>query len=87
MEVLLSNQARKFLDRIGDSALRSRLFGMIDALSSNPIPYKKYDVKKIKGMKNSYRLRKGDIRIQYAFSGKTKTVYVTAIKRREQAYR
>lgn len=87
MEVILSNQARKFLDNIEDSALRNKLFAMVDTLSSDPIPYKKYDVKKIRGMKSSYRLRKGDIRIQYAFFGKSKTVYVTAIKRREQAYR
>jgi len=34
-------------------------------LKSNPIPYKKYDVAKLKGYRNTYRIRLGKLRVIY----------------------
>ncbi len=87
MKVILSNQAEKFLDDLHHDKYRKKLWEMIDHLELDPIPYKKYDLKKIEGTKNSYRLRKGDFRIIYAYDNETKTVHITSIDRRKRAYK
>ena len=87
MKVILSNQARKFLDRLYDKKQSEKLCQIIDYLQIDPVPYKEYDLEKMGGMESSYRLRKGDFRIVYSFNSETNTVYVIEITRREQAYR
>lgn len=87
MQVKLSNQAGKFLDSLHEEKYKQKLEEMIGYLEINPVPYKEYDLKKIKGMESSYRLRKGDFRVEYAYDNVTKVVYITKISRRKKAYK
>ena len=87
MRVILSNQAKKFLLRLDDQKQRQKLEDIADQLAFDPLPYAEYDLEKIKGADSSYRLRKGDYRIVYAFSKDMDAIWITEITRREQAYR
>ncbi|RLE92294.1 MAG: hypothetical protein DRJ55_04680 [Thermoprotei archaeon] len=44
---------------------KDRLIELFKILKSNPIPYKKYDVAKLKGYRNTYRIRLGKLRVIY----------------------
>mgnify|MGYP001558637068 CR=1 FL=1 len=87
MEVVLSNQSRKFLTKLHDKKYKERLFEVLGFLSVDPVPHATFDLEKMGGMENTYRLRKGDFRIVYNFNKNTNIVYVIEITRREQAYK
>jgi mRNA-degrading endonuclease RelE of RelBE toxin-antitoxin system len=42
-----------------------RVLMALEALSQNPAPTPEYDVKKLAGMRDAYRIRIGAIRIEY----------------------
>lgn len=62
--VLVSKQAGKFLKSL-DRKRQNRIIRVLETLESNPIPFRIYDMKKLRGMENSYRIRVGNIRITY----------------------
>jgi len=43
--------------------LKEKLRNLFEALKSNPLPFREYDLKKLKGTENFYRIRIGGIRI------------------------
>ena len=55
-------------------------------LRENPVPAELYDVKKLKGYRDTYRVRIGDVRIIYEISWDETTVNVLYIGPRESAY-
>ena len=87
MQISLSNQARKFLDKLHDRKTKEKIIETLEFLRVNPIPYKEFDLEKMGGMESTYRLRKGDFRIVYNFDKETRAVYILEITRREQAYK
>lgn len=62
--VLISNQARKFIKKL-DNKRRERILVVLETLKSNPMPFRIYDLKKLEGIENSYRIRIGNMRITY----------------------
>jgi len=62
--VLISNQARKFIKKL-DNKRRERILEVLETLKSNPMPFRIYDLKKLEGIENSYRIRVGNMRITY----------------------
>ncbi len=63
-KILVSKQALKFLKSV-DTKDQERLIAVLEALQENPIPFRAYDMKKLVGMKNTYRIRVGKHRITY----------------------
>ena len=59
----------------------------LDELSTNPIPFKRYDLKKLKGYKDTFRIRIGGIRIIYTIDWDSKSIIVHYIGSRERAYK
>jgi mRNA interferase RelE/StbE len=57
--------------------------GRIEKLAENPRPS---GCKKLKGGVNEWRIRIGDYRVIYAIEDNTKTVDVTRIAHRREAY-
>jgi mRNA interferase RelE/StbE len=55
-------------------------------LKNDPIPYKKTDICKLQGYKNTYRIRTGNIRIVYQVQWNEKTILISYIGPREKAY-
>jgi mRNA-degrading endonuclease RelE of RelBE toxin-antitoxin system len=63
-----------------------RVILALEALRQNPAPVPQYDVKKLKGLKDTYRMRIGDIRIEYHVAWEHRRIGVLAIEFRGRAY-
>jgi mRNA-degrading endonuclease RelE of RelBE toxin-antitoxin system len=60
---------------------------VLEALSQNPAPVPEYDVKKLTGMHDTFRIRIGEIRIEYEANWESKKIAVLAIEFRGRAYK
>ncbi len=54
--------------------MKEKVLELLDVLESTSIPVDNYDIKKMKGLKNTYRIRIGDYRVVYQvdFSNKVR---------------
>ncbi len=67
--------------------IRDKVLNLIINLQYAPYPFKEHDLKKIKGLKDVYRVRIGDYRVIYLVNDDLKKVTVLEVKSREKAYR
>jgi mRNA interferase RelE/StbE len=81
-ELLLSKAARKQLAAL-PVFIHNKIIEDISHLSSVPRPV---GCKKLKGYKNSYRIRVGDYRIIYEIEDKVLRVLIVAIGNRKNIY-
>lgn len=84
-KVVLKRSAEKFLFRV-NKKIRMKIFQVLKNLETNPIPFKVYDLVKLKGYKNRFRIRMGKVRIVYEFVPEKLTVIVWDINFRERIY-
>jgi mRNA-degrading endonuclease RelE of RelBE toxin-antitoxin system len=63
-----------------------RVLLAFEALTQNPAPAPEYDVKKLSGMHDTYRIRIGEVRIEYEVDWGSKRIGILAIEFRERAY-
>ena len=84
-EVHLSTKAKKELEQL-DENLRNRIVKILEVLQLDPVPVRFYDVKKMVGVENTYRIRIGKIRIIYTVIWKDKVVIVSKIGFRGRVY-
>lgn len=81
--VRLSNKAEKqFLDL--EQKYRDRVIELFKKLEQAPVPAKEYDLKKIKGEEDCYRIRLSRFRVLYQVFREEKTVRITKIERRSE---
>jgi mRNA interferase RelE/StbE len=64
-----------------------RILMVLEALSQNPAPAPEYDVKKLAGMHDTYRIRIGEIRIEYKVYWEFKRIGILRIEFRGRAYK
>lgn len=64
-----------------------RVLMVLEALGQNPAPVPEYDVKKLSGMYDTYRIRIGEIRIEYEVDWDSKQVQILAVEFRRSAYK
>jgi len=64
-----------------------RILLVLEALSQNPAPAPEYDVKKLAGMRDTYRVRIGEIRIEYNVDWESKRIAILAAEFRGRAYK
>lgn len=76
--VLLTHRASKGLKRAPEH-VKKRLIEALDALQQSFAPVKLFDVKKLKGYDDTFRIRVGDWRMLYEFRRKEDTVLVFEI--------
>ena len=81
-DVFLTNRAEKSLKSINKKDIRDKIVKDIDTLIYSCFP-KNYDIKKLKGYKNTYRIRVGKYRIIYYVDFKNKKIYVLSILHRK----
>jgi mRNA interferase RelE/StbE len=55
-EVRLKKRPEKFLFKINEK-MRAKILEILKTLEKDPIPLKQYDVKKLKGFENKFRIR------------------------------
>ena len=85
-QVFISKRAKKSLEKL-PSSYRRRITELLLLMRENPVPAEYYDVKKIKGHIDTYRVRIGDIRVIYEILWDDRRVNVLLIERRGKAYR
>jgi mRNA interferase RelE/StbE len=81
----IKNKALKKLAEI-ESAQKQAVKTILLILKNDPIPFRKADVCKLKGLNNTYRIRIGEIRIVYEVQWKEKTIIIQYVGSREKAY-
>ena len=84
-EVIAASRARKSAKRLPEKH-RRRIVEFLLFLRENPVPAEYYDVKKLKGYRDTYRARIGDLRVIYEILWDLKRVHVLVIEHRERAY-
>jgi mRNA interferase RelE/StbE len=65
---------------------KNRVKEVISTLKSDPIPFRRLDVAKLRGYENTYRIRVGDLRIVYEVNWDKKRILIHFIGSRERAY-
>jgi len=83
-EVKFSNKAEKAINK-SDSKLRKRLKDLFEKLMQNPVPAKKYDLRKIAGEEDTYRIRLSSFRTTYTVYWEQKLIRVTKVKKRKES--
>ena len=82
-QVFYSNQAKKFIKK-SEPKLLERLKELFFVLMDNPVPRHDYDLLKIEGKEDWYRVRLSSHRVQYEVRYKTGEVHVMTIDRRDE---
>jgi mRNA interferase RelE/StbE len=83
--IAIAKQAQKSSKKLPEHFKR-RLIELLLILRENPVPAEYYDVKKLKGLTDTYRIRLGDFRIVYEIVWNKAAVNVLYIGTRENAY-
>ena len=85
-KVRIKRKAAKTLERL-TKEYRLRVLEVLDELKTNPVPYKNYDIKKLKRFEDTFRVRIGGIRIVYTIDWSSRIVTVHFIGPRGRAYK
>jgi mRNA interferase RelE/StbE len=83
--VVLTKRAIKGLERAPEH-IRKKAVEAIDVLQQTFAPVKLFDVKKLKGMEDTFRIRIGDWRIIYELHRKESLIVVLDVASRGRAY-
>ncbi len=83
--VKIKRKALKNLAKI-DLEQKRNLKETILLLKTDPLPFKKTDICKLKDYDNTYRIRVGSIRIVYDVLWTQKTILIHYVGTREKAY-
>ncbi len=81
--VLLDKAAARFLLRLRDAKLKTRLDDSLESLATDPRPP---GCRKLAGTTDRYRIRVGDYRMIYSVDDGKVTVLVLAIGHRREVY-
>ena len=84
-EIVIARQAQKG-SKNAPEHLKRRIVELLLILRENPVPAEYYDVKKLKGLSDTYRVRIGDFRIIYEVIWDKAAVNVLYVGPRESAY-
>ena len=66
--------------------MQRSVLDLLITLQENPVPADHYDIKKIKGERDTYRVRLGEMRIIYEISWTMKKVLIHDLRPRGRAY-
>ncbi|MBI5228144.1 type II toxin-antitoxin system RelE/ParE family toxin [Candidatus Micrarchaeota archaeon] len=83
MKVILAKKPEKFMLEL-DEKRYNAILEVLRHLEINPVPYKDYDLIKISGTRNGYRIRKGKIRILYSIEKELESIFVEKIEWRDE---
>lgn len=82
--IVIHKKALKKLKEIS-MRIRRKIINVINALESTPIPWKKWDIRKLSGLENFYRIRIGAYRIIYHVNWKDKIIVILKIEKRNES--
>ena len=84
-DITIAQRAQKGSKKLPEH-IKRRIVELLLILRENPVPAEYYDVKKLKGLADTYRIRFGDFRIVYEISWDKSEVKVLYVRPRESAY-
>ncbi len=82
-EIFLSNAAKKALKNL-DKRIAEKAIKALLTLKTSPLPIKEYDIKKLAGEEDTYRLRISRYRIVYDIDWNNKAITVIKIDKRDE---
>lgn len=86
-QVFLGRKARQTFER-GDARIKRKMRAVFETLELNPWPAREYDLAKLQGLKDCFRIRLGKYRICYTVDEAAEEITVYRIERRsESTYR
>ena len=85
-KIFLSKQADKFLNN-QKIDIKERIGSVLSKLSDNPFPITEYEVKKLQGLINTFRIRLGYIRIVYEILKDEREINILKIDFRGSVYK
>ena len=83
-DVYLTNQAKKFLKNMQKSDYEPVLFAL-ELMRQVPVPFREYDIKKVSGFENTYRIRVGRFRMIYELEPREQVIVVLKIDRKKDS--
>ncbi|MCD6227162.1 type II toxin-antitoxin system RelE/ParE family toxin [Candidatus Micrarchaeota archaeon] len=83
-QVKINKSILFFVSSLGKGYQNKILF-FFGKLEKDPIPYREFDIKKIKGVHNKYRVRIGEYRIFYETDFKHKAIYILKIRKKKDS--
>ncbi|MCX6642011.1 MAG: type II toxin-antitoxin system RelE/ParE family toxin [Candidatus Bathyarchaeota archaeon] len=84
-QIVLSNRSESDIKKYSDS--RRKLLELFIILRENPIPAEYYDVKKIEGRRDTYRVRLGDMRVIYEVDWSQRRIVIHQFLPRGRVYK
>ncbi len=84
-EVVIHAKAEKEYKKLPERIKRAFAKAML-ILQTNPYPFREYDLKKLRGSENIFRIRVGDYRLVYSVEKNLKRIAVLKIEHRKRAY-
>ncbi|MDD5614854.1 MAG: type II toxin-antitoxin system RelE/ParE family toxin [Candidatus Methanoperedens sp.] len=84
--VLINKKLDKSIKNLPEIQVK-KFVTLIDVLTTNPFPWKDFDLKKIEGSDDTYRIRFGRYRVVYYVEKKQKTIHVLKFEIRGKAYK
>jgi len=85
-KVVAHRRVQKFLITIKNENLKQTIINYITKLENYPLTLKNMDIKKIKGLQKTFRIRIGNYRIIFHVDKSKKTIYVTHAETRKKVY-
>ncbi|ASJ02593.1 addiction module toxin RelE [Thermococcus profundus] len=83
--VILHRNVLKSLKQAPDS-IKQRFYEFVEELRFNPIPSERFDIKKLKGRKNTFRVRLGGYRVIYELEKDELLILIIKFGKRENVY-
>ena len=85
-KVKIKRRAVKTLERLPEH-YKLKVLEALDKLKTDPVPFRDYDIKKLKGFEDTFKIRIGDIRVVYTINWGSKTIIIHFIGYRGRAYK
>lgn len=85
-KVIIHKKVEKTLESLTPKHLE-QFIKLIDNLEINPFPWKNFDLTKIEGAEDTYRIRFGTYRVVYYVDKEQKTIHVLKFDLRKRVYK
>jgi len=83
--VVIHRRVAKELKTLQKAHLR-KFSEFVETLKTNPVPWRDFDIRKIEGSEDTYRVRIGDYRVIYYIDKSSKTIHILKLERRSRIY-
>jgi len=67
-----------------EEKIRARINGLIEILKDIPVPFRFFDVSKVAGRKNRFRIRIGKFRVIYHIEESERRIYILQIEQKDE---